>query len=168
MFKKIQIVGNLGKDPEIRHLQNGGLAGNFSVAVNESWTNREGTKEQRTTWFNVVAYQQGDSGLVSALIKPYLRKGQLVFIDADPTIRKWVDQAGNDRYSFEIKLGPQSTIKMLGGRPNGERRSADDGDDGGFDGRHREPRGDGADEHEPGRPAARRTPAEQLDDDIPF
>jgi single-strand DNA-binding protein len=167
MFKRIQIVGNLGKDPEIRHLQSGGIAGNFSVAVNESWTNREGTKEQRTTWFNVVAYQNGDSGLVTSLIKPYLRQGQLVFIDGDPNIRKYQAQDGGDRYAFEIKLGPQSTIKMLGG---GKRREDGDADEG-FDGRHREPRGNGTADvdsfDEPrGRPAARR-PA-PVDDDIPF
>lgn len=154
MFKRIQIVGNLGKDPEIRHLQNGGIAGNFSVAVNESWTNKEGEKESRTTWFNVTAYQNGDKGLVTSLIRPYLRQGQLVFIDGDPTIRKYVAQDGGDRYAFEIKLGPQSTIKMLGG---GKKRE-DGVEDAGFDGRHRDPKGNGA---------AERAPAHS-DDDIPF
>ena len=155
MFKRIQIVGNLGKDPEIRHLQNGGIAGNFSVAVNESWTNKEGEKESRTTWFNVTAYQNGEKGLVTALIRPYLRQGQLVFIDGDPTIRKYIAQDGGDRYAFEIKLGPQSTIKMLGG---GKKREEGAEDDAGFDGRHRDPKGNGASEQAPAH----------TDDDIPF
>lgn len=167
MFKRIQIVGNLGKDPEIRHLQNGGLVGSFSVAVNEKWTNRDGEVKQSTTWFNVVAYQNGDKGLVTALIKPYLRQGQLVFIDGDPTIRKYIAQDGGDRYAFEIKLGPQSTIKMMGG---GKKREEGDADEG-FDGRHRDPKGNGEADVESfegpaSKPAARRAPA--FDDDIPF
>jgi single-strand DNA-binding protein len=159
MFKKIQIVGNLGKDPEIRHLQSGSISGNFSVACNETWTDKEGVKQSRVTWFNVSAYQQGEKGLVTSLIQPYLRKGQLVFIDADPTMRKWTDQQGNERVSFEIKLGPQSTIKMLGGRSESERAAAAssaDPDGQGFDGRHRDP-----------RPAAGAAGG-FADDDIPF
>ena len=162
MFKRIQIVGNLGKDPEIRSLQSGGLAGNFSVAVNEKWTNRDGEVKQNTTWFNVVAYQNGENGLVSALIKPYLRQGQLVFIDGDPSLRKGLMHDGSERWFFEIKLGPQSTIKMLGG---GKRR--EEGDEG-FDGRHRDPKGNGEADVDSfdSKPAARRQPA--YDDDIPF
>lgn len=157
MFKKIQIVGNLGKDPEIRNLPSGGLAANFSVAVNETWTTADGTRDSRVTWFNVVAYQNGEKGLVSSLVRPYLRKGQLVFIDADPTIRRWTHQDGSDRFSFEIKLGPQSTIKMLGGRPDGERARAANGvDDGGTD--------------TTGVPAGEGKPAGGVpaDEDIPF
>ena len=106
--------------PEIRHLPSGGLAANFSVAVNETWTDAEGIKDSRVTWFNVVAYQNGEKGLVSSLVRPYLRKGQLVFIDADPTICRWTHQDGSDRFSFEIKLGPQSTIQQDRGRRHGE------------------------------------------------
>ena len=86
---------------------------------------------------------------------PYLRQGQLVFIDGDPTIRKYIAQDGGDRYAFEIKLGPQSTIKMLGG---GKKREEGAEDDAGFDGRHRDPKGNGASEQAPAH----------TDDDIPF
>ena len=164
MFAQITVIGNLGRDPEIRHLNGGGIAANFSVAVNEQWKDREsGETKQKTNWFNVVAYQQGETGLVTSLIQKYLFKGQLVMIVGTPQNRKWVTQQGEDRYAFEIKLGPQSTIKMLGGAPKRE-----NGADESFDGRHRDPRGEPGEDREPGRPAARRQPAEQTDDDIPF
>src|SRR5262245_28292499 len=121
MFKSITVIGNIGKNPEIKSLANDSQVANFSVAWNENWTNSEGEKQQKTTWLNVVAYKQGHKGVVNGLIKPWLRQGQLVMIHADPTIRKWKDQNGNDRYSFEIRLGPQSTIKMLGGKKDSER-----------------------------------------------
>ena len=155
MFKNIQIVGNVGKDPVIRHLPSGGIAGNFSVAVNETWTTKEGVKDSRVTWFNVVAYQTGDNGLVTALIQKYLKQGQLVFISGDPNIRRYTAQDGSDRFAFEIKLGPQSTIKMLGGRPEGQRAAnGHDSPDSGSD----------AAGHEPA-PAKGGVPA---DEDIPF
>ena len=174
MFKQITVVGNVGKDPEIRHLPNGSKAGNFSVAVNESWVDGEGLKQTRVTWFNVVTYQNGDRGLVTSLIEPHLRKGQLVFISGDPTLRQYVDRDGNQRYAFEIKLGPQSTIKMLGGRP-GERREGDADD--GFDGRHRDPREPNGTAGEPmtaaekeaaANAAAERRRQQMADEDIPF
>ena len=158
MFKNIQIVGNVGKDPVVRHLPSGGMAGNFSVAVNESWTTKEGAKDSRVTWFNVVAYQTGENGLVTALIQKYLRQGQLVFISGDPNIRRYTAQDGSDRFAFEIKLGPQSTIKMLGGRPNGERAEANG---------HDSPKSDGEGAAESYEGGARKggVPA---DEDIPF
>ena len=172
MFKSITVVGNIGKDPEIRHLQNGATAANFSVAINELWTNGEGLKESRVTWMNVVAYQQGERGLVTALIQPYLRKGQLVFVAADPVIRKYIDRDGNERQAFEIKLGPQSTIKMLGGAPGGEKKPNGEvgPDDPAFDGRHREPRAPETDaEREAAATAAAEKRRQQMaDDDIPF
>ena len=162
MYCKIQVVGNLGKDPEIRHLPSGAMAASFSVAVNKSYRNRDGETVNEVTWFNIVAYQNGESGLVSSLIQKYLRKGQLVFIDGEPTIRTWQAQDGSDRRSFEIKLGPQSTIKMLGGRPDGQRAA---------NGHDERPR-DGADGERPGSetPGERekRQRAEMMDDDIPF
>ena len=153
MFKQIQIVGNIGKDPVIRHMQAGGIAANFSVACNETYL-KDGEKVTKVTWFDVVAYQTGETGLVTALIQKYLRQGQLVFISGDPNIRNWTHQDGSQRKSFEIKLGPQSTIKMLGGRPEGQ-RAANGRDDGPRD-------EDGA------AAPAREKAGVPADDDIPF
>jgi single-strand DNA-binding protein len=117
MFRSITIVGHLGGEPEIRDLPSGSKAANFSVATNEPFIDKDGIKQPNTEWFRVVAYQTGETGLVTGLIQKYLYKGQMVFITGTPVHRKWVDQQGNNRTSFEIKLGPQSTIKMLGGTP---------------------------------------------------
>jgi single-strand DNA-binding protein len=162
MYKSITVVGNVGKDPEIRHLANGATAANFSVAVNEQWTNGEGLTEKRVTWMNVVAYQQGERGLVTALIQPYLRQGQLVFIQADPVLRQYVDRDGNQRIAFEIKLGPQSTIKMLGGKP-AEKREGDEAN-----GAAREPVSEAEKEAAANAAAERRRKQAAIDEDIPF
>lgn len=164
MYAQITVVGNLGRDPEIRQLAGGAIAANFSVASNETYLDKQsGERVQKTSWFNVVAYQAGENGLVTSLIQKYLKQGQLVMVVGTPQNRKWQDQQGNDRYSFEIKLGPQSTIKMLGGRPSGERAAPN-----GVDPEH------GAD----GERAGSETPEERaqrisrqqkmVDDDIPF
>ena len=158
MFKSISIIGNLGKNPEIRHLQGGAIAANFSVAVNEQWKDKEGAEHKRTDWFACTCYQQGERGLVTSLIQPYLKKGQQVFIQGEPTMRKWTDQSGGDRWSFEIKLGPTSSLRMLGGRRE-EGAPKENG--------HDETAGS-----EPGptttAPGAGRPHMPYLDDDIPF
>jgi single-strand DNA-binding protein len=173
MYAQITVVGNLGRDPEIRHLPNGATAANFSVAVNEQWLDRQsGERMQKTNWFNIVAYQQGETGLITSLIAKYLKQGQLVMIVGTPQNRKWIDQSGADRYSFEVKLGPQSTIKMLGGRPNGERRGEDTES---YEGGVRRPAGDaehGADGERAGSETpeqrAARIGRQMADEDIPF
>lgn len=124
MFKQIQVIGHLGKDPVIRQMSNGGWAANMSVACNESYKDKEGLTVNKVMWFDLVAYQTGERGLVTALIQPHLRQGQLVFVSGEPVIRPYIDRDGNQRKAFEIKLGPQSTIRMLGGKPNGEKATA--------------------------------------------
>lgn len=119
MFASITVIGNLGADPEIKHLPSGTIAGSFSVATNKKWTDKEGEVHNDVTWFRVVSYQTGENGLVTALIQKWLRKGQQVFVQGEPVIRKYVDQQGTERTAFEIKLGPQSTLKMMSGG-NGE------------------------------------------------
>lgn len=124
MYAKIEIIGHLGNDPEIRNLPSGTLNGNFSVATNRPKYTDKSTGEIVTpppTWFRCVAYQTGDSGLVSNLIQKWLKKGQLVFVEGEPRLRKYTDQQGIERTAFEIHLGPQSVVRMLGGKNgNGE------------------------------------------------
>jgi single-strand DNA-binding protein len=124
MFKEITVIGNLGNDPEIRHLPSGTIAGSFSVAVNDPpYTDRNtGEIVKKVTWIRFVAYQTGESGLVTNLIQKWLHKGQLVFCKGDPTLRRYIDQQGIERTAFEVKLGPQSTLKMLGSA-NGRREA---------------------------------------------
>jgi single-strand DNA-binding protein len=117
MYAKITMVGNLGKDPEIKRLDNGATTARFSVAVNKSYKRANGETVKHTDWFLVESYQ---AGLVTALIQPYLRKGQLVMIDGEPTIEQYTDKAGIEQRVFKVKLGPQSTIRMLGGNKDRE------------------------------------------------
>jgi single-strand DNA-binding protein len=130
MFKEITCIGNLGNDPEIRHLPSGTTAASFSVAVNDPpYTDKSsGEIVKNVTWLRVVAYQTGETGLVTNLIQKWLRKGQLVYVKGDPILRKYTDKEGHERTAFEIKLGPQSTIKMLGGeKTNGHARAEPNG-----------------------------------------
>ena len=97
MFAKIQVIGHLGNDPEIRHLPSGTINGNFSVATNRPKYTDKNTGEVVTpppTWFRLVAYQTGEKGLVTELIQKWLKKGQLVFCEGEPRLRKYTDAAG--------------------------------------------------------------------------
>ena len=112
---KVILLGNLGKDPEIRSLQSGSKMANFSIATSKRWKDKN-TQEQKdkTTWHNIVVF--GD-GLVS-IIEKYVKKGSKIYIEGELQTRKWQDQDGNDRYTTEVILqGFNSTLTMLGG-PN--------------------------------------------------
>jgi single-strand DNA-binding protein len=118
MYAKIEIIGHLGNDPEIRHLPSGTINGNFSVATNRPKYTDKSTGEVVTpepTWFRVVSYQTTERGLVTEVIQKHLKKGQLVFVEGEPRIRKYTDKEGIQRQAFEVHLGPQSVIRMLGG-----------------------------------------------------
>ena len=99
---KVILVGNLGKDPEVKSFQNGGKICNFSIATSEDWKDRTtGEKKERTEWHSVVL--QSD-GLVS-VAERFLRKGSKVYIEGQLRTRKWQDASGNDRYSTEVVVG---------------------------------------------------------------
>jgi single-strand DNA-binding protein len=114
-------IGNLGKDPESRYLTNGDAVVNFSIACNESWKDKDGEKQEKVEWVNVVAF-----GKLAEIITKYLTKGSQVYIDGRMQTRKWEDKEGNDRYSTEIVA---NKMVMLGGKSDG-RRASDDGDEG--------------------------------------
>ena len=128
MYAKIEVIGHLGNDPEIRHLQSGTINANFSVATNRPKFLNKSTGEIETPapfWWRIVCYQTGEKGLVTELIQKWLKKGQLVFVEGEPRIRKYTDKEGIDRQAFEIHLGPQSVIRMLGGERNGNGKVQD-------------------------------------------
>ena len=110
---KVILVGRLGKDPDIRNMQNGKQVASFSVATSESWKDRNtGEKKERTEWHNVVVF---NDGLIERLIAPYMEKGSMIYLEGQLQTRKWQDQSGNDRYSTEVVIqGFNSTITMLG------------------------------------------------------
>ncbi len=100
---KVIIMGNLGKDPEIRNFPNGGRVCNFSVATSESWKDKNsGEKQERTQWHNISILSEP---LVN-IAERFLKKGSKVYLEGQLETRKWQDNSGSDRYSTEIVLRP--------------------------------------------------------------
>lgn len=116
-LNKVMLIGNLGKDPEVRTFQNGGKVCNFSIATSETWKDRNsGERQERTEWHNVAIFNEGLAGVAER----YLKKGSKVYIEGQLQTRKWQDQNGNDRYTTEVVLrGPNSVMTMLDGAPGG-------------------------------------------------
>ncbi len=113
---KVILIGNLGKDPEVRHLESGVMVANFTLATSESYKDRNtGERKQVTEWHNVVLWR----GLAE-IAEKYLRKGNQVYIEGKLRTRSWTDQEGNNRYTTEV-VGDNMT--MLGGRPGGSESS---------------------------------------------
>ncbi len=97
---KVILVGNLGADPESRSLNNGGEVVNIRVATSENWKDRDGNRQERTEWHNVVIFNEN----LGRVAKSYLRKGSKVYLEGQLQTRKWQDQSGADRYTTEIVL----------------------------------------------------------------
>lgn len=115
---KVILVGNLGKDPEVRYLDSGVAVANFSLATTENYKNKEGERVSQTEWHNIVLWR----GLAEVAEK-YLKKGSSVYIEGKIRTRKWEDKEGNNRYSTEI-LGDNMT--MLGSKPTSEEKDKND------------------------------------------
>jgi single-strand DNA-binding protein len=105
---KVIVLGNLGKDPDLRHLPNGDAVCNFSLATTESWKNKDGTKQDKTEWHNIVIYRK-----LAEIAGEYLKKGRPVYIEGRLQTRKWQDKEGKDRYTTEIVA---DEMQMLGSR----------------------------------------------------
>jgi single-strand DNA-binding protein len=116
-LNQVNLLGNLGADPEIRALDNGSTVANFSIATSESWNDKtSGEKKTKTEWHRVTVWQSGDRGLVTNVVQKYLTKGSKVFVQGQLQTRKWQDQEGNDRYSTEVVLtGFQAQLILCGG-----------------------------------------------------
>ncbi len=107
---KVILVGNLGKDPEVRHFENGGSLARFSLATSETYTRKDsGEKVTQTEWHNVVTR----GGLAAKVVEPYIKKGDSVYIEGRLRTRSWNDKDGNTRYTTEILC---DNLEMLGGR----------------------------------------------------
>ena len=111
---KVILIGNLGRDPEVRTFQNGGKVCNLRIATSENWKDRNtGERRERTEWHSVAIFNEG----LVRVAEQYLRKGSKVYIEGQLQTRKWQDQSGQDRYSTEVVLqGFGSTLTMLDGR----------------------------------------------------
>ena len=96
---KVILIGNLGKDPEARSMQNGGKVVNFSIATSESWKDKNsGERQERTQWHNIVIFNEQLAGVAER----YLKKGSKVYVEGQLETRKWTDKDGNDRYTTEV------------------------------------------------------------------
>jgi single-strand DNA-binding protein len=106
---KVILIGNLGKDPELKHFPNGDAVCNLTIATSESWTDKEsGEKKERTEWHNLVLTRK-----IAEIAAQYLQKGSQVYVEGSIRTRKWQDKEGQDRYTTEIVV---SDLRMLGGR----------------------------------------------------
>lgn len=114
---KVIIVGNLGRDPEVRTFQNGGKVCNLRIATSEQWRDKSsGEKREKTEWHSVAIFQEG----LVRVAEQYLKKGSTVYIEGKLETRKWQDQSGADRYSTEVVLqGFDCKMVMLGGGNSG-------------------------------------------------
>ncbi len=114
---KVIIIGNLGRDPEVRSFQNGGKVCNLTVATSENWRDKQsGERKERTEWHRVAIFSEG----LVRIAEQYLRKGSKIYIEGQLETRKWQDQSGADRYSTEVVLRNYgSTLTMLDGRGEG-------------------------------------------------
>ena len=113
-LNKVQLIGRLGADPEVKQMVNGKSVARLSLATSQSWKDRNsGEKKEKTEWHRVVVFNEG---LVN-IVQQYLKKGSQVYVEGQLTTRKWKDeQSGQDKYSTEIILqGYNSTLTMLGG-----------------------------------------------------
>ena len=157
---KVILVGNLGKDPEIRRTQDGRPIANLSVATSETWRDKNsGERKEKTEWHRVVIFNEG----LCKVAEQYLKKGAKVYIEGALQTRKWTDQSGVEKYSTEVVLqGFNSTLTMLDGRSGGGGGSFGSDDSGDFG------------SSSPASSAPRRAVAagggrnSDMDDDIPF
>jgi single-strand DNA-binding protein len=159
---KVILVGNLGKDPEVRRMQNGNPVVNLSIATSETWRDKAtGERKEKTEWHRVVIFSEG----LAKVAEQYLKKGAKVYIEGALQTRKWTDQSGVEKYSTEVVLqGFNSNLTMLDGRSGGGGNFGSDDSGGDF--------GSGG----PSSAAPRRAMASagagsrnsDMDDDIPF
>ena len=122
---KVILVGNLGKDPEIRRTQDGRPIANLSVATSESWRDKAtGERKEKTEWHRVVIFSEG----LCKVAEQYLKKGAKVYLEGQLQTRKWTDQSGVEKYSTEVVLqGFNSNLTMLDGRSGGGGSFAEEG-----------------------------------------
>lgn len=113
----VTIIGNLGNDPEVRYMPQGGAVANITVATSESWTDKQtNEKKEQTEWHKIVFY-----GRLAEVVGEYLRKGSKIYVQGKLKTRKWTDQQGVERYTTEI-IG--NDMQMLSGRPENQGGSA--------------------------------------------
>ncbi|MFT7432669.1 MAG: single-strand DNA-binding protein [Alphaproteobacteria bacterium] len=149
-LNKVQIIGNLGRDPEIRYTGDNRAIANLTVASTETWKDKSGERQEKTEWHRVVMF-----GPLAEVAEKYLKKGDSAYFEGKLQTNKWEDKDGNERYTTEVVVDRGGQMQMLGSRSSG---SFDDS---------------GMDQSTPAsKPKAKKSAAaaadEAFDDDIPF
>lgn len=155
-LNKVELIGNLGADPELRYFQNGGAVANMNIATSESWKDKTtGEKKEKTEWHRVVIF-----GKLAEIASQYLRKGSKVFIEGALQTRKWQDQAGVERYTTEIVVGMNGRMIMLS--------AANDNSQSGGQQQQRQQFSGGAQSRPQQQSPGNNPPPDDFSDDIPF
>lgn len=116
---KCILIGNLGQDPEIRHMPNGGAVANLTLATSESWRDKQsGEMKEKTEWHRVCIF-----GKLAEIAGEYLKKGSQIYIEGQLQTRKWTDQSGQDRYTTEVVVNVGGSMQMLGGNSGGNQQA---------------------------------------------
>lgn len=112
---KVILIGNLGQDPEVKYMPNGGAVANVTIATTETWKDRDtGEQQEKTEWHRVVFFRR-----LAEIVGEYLKKGSKVYIEGKLQTRKWQDQQGNDRYTTEIVANEMQMLDSRGGNMGG-------------------------------------------------
>lgn len=156
-YNKVTLIGNVGRDPEVKQISADRKVANFSIAVSDAYTDRNGVRQEKTEWFKIDFWNQK-----ADIIEKYVRKGTQIFVEGKLSVRTYVDKDGKDRYSLEV-LG--SDFTLLGSRNDGEQTGGGGNQADSFSG--------GYAAQPPAQTAARKPdpvlpPAGVGDDDLPF
>jgi len=146
---KVILVGNLGKDPEVRFLPGGSAVCNFSIATSESWKDKQGQVQEKTEWHRISIF-----GKLAEIAGEHLKKGSQVYVEGKLQTRKWTNKEGQDQYTTEVHLDPfNGVMQMLGGKGQSSESQADT---------------QGQRSQAPSAPTPQAEPDLNFDDDIPF
>ncbi len=156
---KVILVGNLGKDPEVRHTQDGKAIVNLSIATTESWRDKgSGERKEKTEWHRVVIFNEA----LAKVAEQYLKKGSSVYVEGQLQTRKWTDKDGVEKYSTEVVLqNYRGELTMLGGKPGG-------GDSSGAGYGGNDEFGSSGPMERPRTSSPKQSFARDLDDEVPF
>jgi single-strand DNA-binding protein len=160
---KVILIGNLGRDPEVRSINNGGKVVNLSIATSETWRDKNsGERQEKTEWHRVVIFNEK----LGEVAERFLKKGSKVYVEGALQTRKWTDQSGAEKYSTEVVLQRfRGELTMLDGKGGGGGGAGGGGDDYGDD--YGGGGGNGGGRSSGGGGGSRK-PSGPIDDDIPF
>jgi single-strand DNA-binding protein len=154
MINKVLLIGNLGKDPEIKHFDNGGAVGKFSLATNENYLDKAGEWQTNTEWHDVVVWNRS-----ATRAEKQLKKGMMVYVEGKLTHRKWQDDQGNNRYNTEVVA---AVFRVL------EKRERTDGGFNNLPGQDAAPPISNNNTSNTNTPSSAAEPTEKMEDDLPF